>query len=58
MRRGLGLGRSWIGISEKTPFSFVVVGDASYCWGGSVIQLILHHGGSVGMTHVNFAGAG
>jgi len=44
--------------SPKTPFSFVVVGDASYCRGGSVIQLILHHGGSVGMTHINFAGAG
>ena len=57
MRRGLGLGRSWIGTSEDAIL-LVVVGDASYCRGGSVIQLILHHGGSVGMTHINFAGAG
>ena len=42
------VGEGWAGRgleSPKTPFSFVVVGDASYCRGGSVIQLILHHGG-------------
>ena len=59
IRGGVGEGGAGRGLeSPKTPLSVVVVGDASYCRGGSAVQLILHHGGSVGMAHIDFAGAG
>ena len=55
------MGEGWAGRgleSPKIPLSIVVVSDSSYCRGGSVIQLILHHGGSVMMAHIDFACAG